>query len=228
MDSLISIDEARTLVADAELWPYIRDFLWDFAPQVHPTWLEGIDCPGTLISSPRIKKYIISTLAIKPCFHAFPKDDFSRLLLLDCATLESIAKWIGTLASAESLRRVTAGATVRELKSSLPGIYPEVFGYTAYFKLKAGGVESFEALKSEDPKSAVESVVAAGWKVLFAALSHLPESLLRRFSLKLPKSLESFLSGRSTSDDQPSGFDANLIFKLLKLKFPEAYALCCS
>ena len=40
MDSLIDIAAARSLVADAALWPRVRDFLWDFAPSIHPSWLE--------------------------------------------------------------------------------------------------------------------------------------------------------------------------------------------
>ena len=53
----ITIDEARALVADAALWPRIRDFLWDFAPQVHKSWLEGlgleaIDAGRLLVVSP--------------------------------------------------------------------------------------------------------------------------------------------------------------------------------
>ena len=40
---MIGIDEARMLVADADLWPRIRDFLWDFAPQIHPSWVEDLE-----------------------------------------------------------------------------------------------------------------------------------------------------------------------------------------
>ena len=38
----ITIDEARELAADPALWPRVRDFLWDFVPQVHPSWWEGL------------------------------------------------------------------------------------------------------------------------------------------------------------------------------------------
>ena len=38
----IAMDEARALVSDRVLWPRVRDFLWDFAPQVHESWLEGV------------------------------------------------------------------------------------------------------------------------------------------------------------------------------------------
>ena len=38
----VTVEEARNLVADQALWPRVRDFLWDFAPQVHPSWLEDL------------------------------------------------------------------------------------------------------------------------------------------------------------------------------------------
>ena len=43
MDRLIDIAAARSLVADAALWPRVRDFLWDFAPSIHPSWLEEVE-----------------------------------------------------------------------------------------------------------------------------------------------------------------------------------------
>ena len=45
---MIDIGAARALVADTVLWPRVRDFLWDFAPQVHPNWLEGLKILGSL------------------------------------------------------------------------------------------------------------------------------------------------------------------------------------
>ena len=228
MGELIDIGSARALVADQALWPRVRDFLWNFAPQIHPSWIDELetqdDTAGSLaarlMSSPRVRRYVLDLLDVKPCFHAFPKDDFSRLLLLDGTTLESLVKWIGALACVDTLRGVTDGASVRALKAVLPGIYPEVFGYAAYFKPD-----------SEGPKGGsrqVEAglVVSAGWHVLHSSLSHLPEGLLRRLSLKLPKAIQTSDACQETSN-LPS-FDFRLISKLLKLKFPEAYALCCS
>ena len=208
VEASVTIDEARALVADSALWPKVRDFLWDFAPQIHPSWLEVVAGRET---SPRAKAWLLSSLGVSPCFHAFPKEDWSRLLLLDGATLESIAKWLGALACAESLRRVTDGAVVRGLKTALPGVYPEVFAYTAYFR----GVAAKEAKGAED-------VVAAGMAALSGCLSALKPELLRRFQLKLPKELCGLCDPggeKTVSDDALS--------KLLKLKFPEAYRLCC-
>ncbi|MBO7684985.1 MAG: hypothetical protein J6V72_01285 [Kiritimatiellae bacterium] len=226
MDSLIDIAAARALVADAALWPHVRDFLWDFAPQVHGSWLE--DCLGRaapdegrkdgtdpshdprLMSSPRVKRFVLSALGIEPCFHAFPKDDWSRLILLDGQELELIVKWLGALACAGELRRVTDGKTVRALKADLPGIYPEVFGYTAYFK----GDEM-------DMGDEAGHVVAAGFSRLMSLLAPLPGFLLSRLKFKLPREYSKYLTVRPSN-----GQTVNLPL-LLKLRFPEAYRLCC-
>lgn len=235
MDGTISMDEARALVGDALLWPRVRDFLWDFAPLIHPSWLEGetvgqlngfdfahLDAAVKLSDCRTVKRHILASLHVEPCFHAFPKDDGSRLLLLDAATLDAIAKWLGALACAEALRKVTDGATVRNLRAALPGIYPEVFGFAAYFRKwkvesgewKANGVD------------AGSKVVAAGRQILFSVLSSLPAQLLRRLELKIPKN--SLTSDADTASEIPvPSFDYQFVLKLLKLKFPEAYSLCC-
>ncbi len=134
MDGVIDMDGARSLVGNAALWPRVRDFLWDFAPQVHESWLDGQAAQWLAGGSPRVKRYILDSLGVEPCFHAFPGEDGSRILLLDPATLGSVARWLGALYCAEPLRKVMDGATVRALKAAFAGVYPEVFGYTAYFK----------------------------------------------------------------------------------------------
>jgi hypothetical protein len=235
-DKIISIDEARELVSDQVLWPRVRDFLWDFAPSIHESWIEGMfgslevskfwdrqtSKLPSIQTSRHLKKALLASLGVEPCFHTFPKDDGSRLLLLDGATLESMAKWMGALACAEQLRRVTDGATVRSLKAALPGIYPEVFGFAAYFgkwkvesgEWKANGVD------------AGSKVVAAGRQILFSVLSSLPAQLLRRLELKIPKN--TLTSDADTASEIPApSFDYQFVLKLLKLKFPEAYSLCC-
>ena len=218
----ISMDEARALVADQALWPRVRDFLWDFASQVHESWLGGLVAPNyqTLLASPRVKRHVLSSLRVTPCFHSFPKGDWSRLLLLDGATLEEIARWLGAVACAGDLRRVTDGATVRELKAALPGIYPDVFGYTMYFK----GVD----LAAKDAKSAKgrmsEDVVSTGLSIIVSLLDSLPEALSSRLEFKLPKGLCD-LCVLCGENERPA-LDA-AVKRLLKLKFPEAYKLCC-
>jgi len=222
------MEEARALVADRTLWPRVRDFLWDFAPQVHKSWLEGFEADSSLVlglmSSPRVKRYVLDFLGVDPCFHVFPKEDGSRMLLLDGATLFEICKWLGALACAESLRRVTDGATVRALKTEFKGVYPEVFGFTAYFKgveFPRGDSESQEGRE----KINAEMVVGEGASILLGLMSSLPEPLLNRFRLKLPKTLCASASPREAG--RGKGSMKAVVAKLLKLKFPEAYSLCC-
>ena len=228
----IGIEEARELVSNRLLWPLVRDFLWDFSPQVHPSWVEdlfarkdaeesgkatfeGLGDFAALreMKSPRVKRYILSLLGVEPFFYTFPKEDGSRLLLLDGATLESVAKWLGALACADALRRVTDGATVRGLKNTLHGVYPEVFGYTMYFG-------EFVSRRDAEAQSLQTVVVEEGLSLLLSALSNLPSTLVSRLKFKLPRGLCDSVAQREMK--------LSSIFKLLKLKFPEAYKLCCS
>ena len=128
----ITIEEARALISDTVLWPRVRDFLWDFASQIHTSWIAGLgqgpsgegreDESGSsrvsrLMSSSRVKRLVLMELGVDPCFHSFPKDDWSRLLLLDGATIESIVNglvrwrwpticaWLRTARRSESSRR---------------------------------------------------------------------------------------------------------------------------
>ena len=242
MDGVITMEDARVLVGDTKLWPRVRDFLWDFAPQVHESWLEDVLATknaenakngknalcdlcalcGKERNAPRVKRYILDSLGVEPCFHAFPKDDGSRMLLLDGATLESAAKWLGALACAESLRRVTSGEVVRGLKAKLRGIYPEVFGYTAYFKENDFQRRDAETQRLED------EVVSTGYNMLFSAIAGLQASLVSRLKLKLPKSLcDLCVSAPLRLKERSSQTSLSAILKLFKLKFPEAYKLCC-
>ena len=208
MDSLIDIAAARSLVADAALWPRVRDFLWDFAPSIHPSWLEEVESLKMKGFNPQaiklsnyqtIKLFILSTLGIEPCFHAFPKDDWSRLLLLDGQTLELIVKWLGAL--------------------ELSGVYPEVFGYTAYFS--GFDLSAKNAMDAKNP----EEVVSVGLELLSSLLDACPEPLVTRFRLKLPKKLCE--RGVANGEKQELISAGGAVKKLLKLKFPEAYRLCC-
>ena len=225
MDSVISIEAARALVADDALWPRVRDFLWNFTTQVHSSWMEGLNLLGNpdvlekLDGNPRVKAFINSSLGIVPCFHAFPKEDWSRLALLDGETLLGIAKWLGALACAESMRRVTDGATVRALKSALPGVYPEVFSYTAYF-------QRFDlAAKTARDAKTPDEVLSIGFELLSSLLDACPAPLVKRFKLKFPRKLCDLCV---PCDEKKERFSAGeAVKKLLKLKFPEAYSLCC-
>ena len=220
----ITVDGARELVSDKALWPRVRDFLWDFAPQVHPSWLGDPRLLESLDGSVRAKNFLLAQLGVEPCFHAFPKDDGSRLLLLDGATLESIAKWLGTLACASKLRGITRGADVRALKAALPGIYPDVFGYVAYFK----GTE-IEDLGFKIEEGSLSEIGRLGGHILLSLLDSLPASLVARLRLKLPKTYSDAANPQhSIFNLQSSIFNQKSLTRLLKLKFPEAYSLCCS
>jgi len=240
----MSIDDARALVSQPALWPRVRDFLWDFAPQVHESWLADIFarsgaaaqrederskslCGSAAlreIQSPRVKRFILKQLGVEPFFHSFPKDDGSRLALLDGATLLAIIRWLGALACADELRKVTDGKTVRALKAALPGVYPDVFGYTAYFK----GLDAVFVSRGDAESQRTEvRVTGTGYEILAAALAGLPASLVLRLKFKLPRSLGASAPLRETKPP-PAEALRSAILKLLKLKFPEAYSLCCS
>jgi hypothetical protein len=187
---------------------------------------------------------------VVPCFHVFPNDDFSRLLLLDGATLESLVKWLGALACAGDLRRVTNGAAVRELKEGLAGVYPQVFSFTAYFP--EGAFPRVDAPEGGSRPLVVEDVVSAGLAIVGLLLAGLPEPLVSRLKFKLPKSFDntSHVSrlasesvekpsevgsrvprdrGRTALSESPKDRERTgaTVAKLLKLKFPEAHRLCC-
>lgn len=234
MKSDITIEEARNLTADSRLWPLVRNFLWDFAPQIHPSWIAGLKIgngentgqalqdmlnpQSVAMSSCRLKQFVLSSLSVEPLFHNFPKDDWSRLVLLDCDALLEIAKWLGALTCADELRRVMDGATVRALKAALPGVYPEVFAYTAYFGAMEIDRRKFEHLDSQ-------AVIIVGLNMLFSALPEIP-SLAGRLKLKLPKAVVEQFSTLDLSTSK-SKFPPSKLRLLLKLRFPEAYSLCC-
>ena len=207
----MTIEEARELVSNRPLWPFVRDFLWNFAPQVHPSWMDAAALRE--MKSPRVRRYVLSLLGVEPCFHAFPREDGSRLLLLGGETLESIVKWLGALACSDALRRTTDGAVVRGLKAALPGVYPEVFGYTMYFR-------EFVPRGDAEAQSLQAVVVEEGASLLLSALSSLPAPLVSRLKFKLPRGL--------CDSAAPREIKLSSIYKLLKLKFPEAYKVCCS
>jgi hypothetical protein len=99
----LTIDEARKMVANADLWPQVRDYL-----------VRGGE------------------------FELFPAGVKSRLKLVDSETLLKIDMWVEALKNAPDWKGIVEGDKVRELKSRYPGVYPEVFRYSAYFsKFKA-------------------------------------------------------------------------------------------
>ena len=94
----LTIDEARKMVSNADLWPQVRDYL-----------------------------------ARGGAFELFPAGVKSRLKLVGSETLLKIDMWVEALRNASDWKGVVEGGKVRELKSRYPGVYPEVFRYSAYF-----------------------------------------------------------------------------------------------
>ena len=127
---------------------------------------------------PRVRSY----LAAGGEFELFPRKDKSRLKLLDAATQKAIGDWIEGIAAAESWRKIVDGAAVRKIKAEHPGVYPDVFRYTAYFAKWRDMLEKM-----------VETAKQSGCSVL---------------QVECP--------------------DFAMVLLLMKLKFPEAYDICCS
>jgi hypothetical protein len=94
----LTLDEARQLVANAALWPKVRDYLARGGERVR-----------------------------------FPQGAKARLELVDGETRARINMWVEALARAEEWKSIVDGGKVRALKAEFPGVYPEVFRYSAYF-----------------------------------------------------------------------------------------------
>ena len=244
----LSIEDARALVA-APLWPRIRVFLWDFASLCDPERLTGslvthhsslVTAEG-LLGSPRIARSAEQTLGVAPVFHSFPADDGSRLLLLSREDYDRLAQFLGTIALAPALRRVTAGADVRVLKSALPGVYPEALAYTAYFrkhetlfKQVAPTDDSGNSSLVTRHSSLSTAVPAAGHTLLASALSNLPPELLLRQRLRFPvgspadQALGADDSSLVTRHSSLAGEALAVTLLALKLSNPPEYNTLCS
>lgn len=218
MDSVIDTERARALVQNDLLWPKVSQFLWNAALIVHPSRTEALLklADGTTATiapseSPLIKRYILNGLGIEPYFCEFPAESPLRLALLDPETLASIANWLGVLSFAGELRKVMDGAKVRELKAAFPGIYPEAFAYTAYFR-------NLQAAKCE--LQTAKEIADCGMALLWSVFKDLPAQIVRRIEIQFPLEF--------IPPAQDCACDLQTIFLLLKLKFPEAYKLCSS
>ena len=195
------LTEARNLVA-SPLWPRIRAFLWDFASLCDPTRLAAAlsfggsgGLPRSLSITPRLARAAEQALGLSPFFHPFPADDGSRLLLLSREDYDRLAQFLGAIALAPALRRITSGAEVRVLKAALPGIYPEALAYAAYFRrfealfasLSGGAGDRSGGSGGSAPRPLQEAVPAVGHALLAGALSSLPSELLLRQRLRFPE-----------------------------------------
>ena len=90
---------------------------------------------------------------------------------------------------------------------------------------KSGSVRRFKPdAEAEGPVSA-SSVVADGYAQLASLLAPLPAQLLLRLRLRLPADAP-MLEAADSAGKPPAPLEKVLL--VLKLRFPEAYALCSS
>ena len=181
------METARELVADGRMWPLVRDFLWG----------EDVPCEGESL------------------FYDFSNPGPARIMLLDAEVLGRAAKWIGAILYAPQLRRVMDGASVRSLKASLAGVYPEVFSYVAYFR-DAPVPRDAGSFAGMAPEEKAAAVVSAGRAVLAGAAKDAPRPVAELFAKKLG------------GETEPLECDGRFVSMAFKLKFPEAYRLCFS
>ena len=87
-----------------------------------------------------------------------------------------------------------------------------------------GSLEAWKLGSLEDMADMAARIKEIGYAVLLATVKDLPEQLRHRLTLKLPRAFQqSILPDIQTSKPQL----LQLLLKLQKLRFPEAYALCC-
>lgn len=91
-----------------------------------------IDEARELISSPiwpKVRENFLTTGE----FCVYPSGDGRRLEYVDADTRAKIDLWLEGIEKAEEWKKVVDGESVRALKAKYPGVYPEVFRYSAYF-----------------------------------------------------------------------------------------------
>lgn len=92
-----------------------------------------IDEARALVSNGTLWPKVRDYLAHGGEFTSFPPGVKSRLKLVDEETRAAIDSWVAALGKAGEWKAVVDGEKVRELKKKYPGVYPEVFRYSAYF-----------------------------------------------------------------------------------------------
>ena len=175
-------------------------------------------------ASPRLARAAEQALGLSPFFHPFPATDSSRLLLLSREDYDRLAQFLGTVAFAPALRRVTAGAEVRALKASLPGVYPEALAFAAYFHKHDS---LFKKVAPGDAPANAEAIGAAGHSILAAALSDLPPELLLRQRLRFPAGSPADRA-LGAGGSSPAGEALAAARLALKLSNPQEYQQCFS
>lgn len=214
-----------------------------------PSNFRTFELANALATTPRVAASALRALGLSPFFHSFPATDASRLLLLSREDYDRLAQFLGVVAFAPALRRVTAGADVRALRAALPGVYPATLAFTAYFRKheplfkqvafkESSQVPKFESSNVPDPEPAnpptcqPANIMGGGHRLLAAALSDLPPALLLRQRLRFPEgspadaalAREASPDGRAPSrPDSPAAFAAAKL--ALKLSNPAESAV---
>ena len=228
------LESARALVSNEALWPAVRTFLWDFTALAHPSRVAAaMDAAGVpqnldrsaLLESPGMKKLVLSKLGAEEFFHPFGKEDFSRLVLAGADKFLEIAAWTGCLAMQERLSRITVGAEVRALKAAVPGAYPAFIAYKPYFRKFAAKGFSIPGLEDMPMERRPAEL---GGALLAAAMSGVPECVLKRFALEFPPDGFDPSSARKPDPQDCTEEVREAVALLLKLKFPEVHKSCFS
>lgn len=177
-------------------------------------------------ASPRLARAAEQALGVSPFFHSFPSTDASRLLLLSREDYDRLAQFLGTVALAPALRRITAGSEVRALKAALPGVYPEALTFAAYFHKHE---TLFKKVAPADAAANAETICAAGHSILAAALSDLPPELLLRQRLRFPAGSPADAAFAREAGSVPEASASGAAARLaLKLSNPTEYSTLCS
>ncbi len=227
--SAIDLAQARSLIRNERLWPLVATFLWDFPTLLDPG--RRADALAPLADSfppeadpPRLRAYLMERLGLAPCFHDFPANDGSRLLLLPVQDYLLAATWIGALALEAPLRKVMDGAGVRALKTALPGVYPDLFRYAGYFHAWR---DRLAAVAADAPAASAdklaEHIPTLGLRILATILRDLPQPLLDRQRLRFPAALDPAFA---PLDGNPFGLDdLPLPLTLFRYRFPRHLAV---
>lgn len=225
----IDLAEARSLVRNERLWPLVAAFLWDFPSLVDPGRSREALSPladafPSGADTPRLRRLLLERLGVSPCFHTFPADDGSRLLLLPAADYLLTATWLGALAHAEDLRKIMDGAGVRALKAALPGVYPDLFRYTGYFHAWR---DRLSAAAAADPAKKADGLAARipalGLRILATILRDLPRELLDRQRLRFPAAFDAAFAPLDGAPFGPG--DLPLPLTLFRYRLPRLLAI---
>lgn len=222
----------RELVrGDSPLWREISRFLFDFTSLMDAERLRAAVSPldssllaGEGRAAVRLRRLVLARHGVEACSHAFPREDGSRIVLLEKSSLWCLAEWLGCLSCAPQLRKVILKSQVTALSSELALGYPAVFRREAYYQR---WLERLRASSAELTSSSLwgEVVRGQGLRLLSAILSPLPSPLLIRFRLRFPESCSRWLEPLPGWECQAG--DVELLETILRHEDKEGWSRCC-